>query len=130
MLNNKSNASCLLATNLLGRLLRTRRFPRGGRADVADNHWAAAAIAAAHRAGIVVELADGTFGPDARLTRAQAVAIMNRLLGREPLIGNVTPSWPDVDANHWAFGEIEEASQDHHYLYDADGNETLAVSEE
>ncbi len=92
--------------------------------DVADSHWAAAAIAAANHAGVIVGFTDGTFGPDALLTRAQAVAIINRLLGRRPLIDAASPSWPDVSASHWAYGEIEEASRDHYYLYDAGGNET------
>jgi len=92
--------------------------------DVGDRHWAAAAITAAARAGVIVGYPDGTFGPDAPLTRAQAVAIMNRLLGRGPLVGTGGPSLPDVGANHWAFGEIEEASHSHPFMYDADGSET------
>ena len=93
-------------------------------ADVDGGHWAAAAIDAASRAGILVGFEDGTFRPDERLTRAQAVAVMNRLLGRRPHSGIDAPTWPDVRPNHWAFAEIEEASRPHRFLYDDDGRET------
>jgi len=93
-------------------------------ADVDGGHWAAAAIDAASRAGILVGFEDGTFRPGERLTRAQAVAVMNRLLGRRPHSGIDAPTWPDVRPNHWAFAEIEEASRPHRFLYDDDGRET------
>lgn len=98
--------------------------------DVADNHWAAAAIAVANQAGVIVGFTDGSFRPDELLTRAQAVAIMNRLLGRNSLVETISPSWPDVSANHWAYREIEEASHDHYYRYETEENETWTDPEE
>lgn len=92
--------------------------------DVSGSHWAAAAIAAVSEAGIMIGFEDGTFGLDKYVTRAQAVTIMNRLLGRGPLTGVPAPSWPDA-ASHWAFEHIEEASQDHDFTYLPDGRELL-----
>ncbi|MHA7965056.1 S-layer homology domain-containing protein [Paenibacillus sp. CAU 1782] len=92
--------------------------------DVSDSHWAAAAIAAVSEAGIMIGFEDGTFGLNKYVTRAQAVTIMNRLLGRGPLTGVPTPTWPD-GGSHWASEHIEEASQDHHYTYLPDGRELL-----
>jgi hypothetical protein len=94
--------------------------------DVAQSHWAATAIAAAHNAGIITGFTDETFGPDAVLTRAQAVAIMNRLLGRVPIAGTSSSSFPDVSISHWAYREIEEAAHGHYFMYDDDGHETQA----
>ncbi|RXZ83792.1 hypothetical protein EBB07_05270 [Paenibacillaceae bacterium] len=93
--------------------------------DVSDKHWAAAAIAAVSEAGVMIGFEDGTFGLEKYVTRAQAVTIMNRLLGRGPLTGVPTPTWPDVLPAHWASEHIEEASQDHYYTYLPDGRERL-----
>jgi hypothetical protein len=94
--------------------------------DVTDDHWAAAAIFAVQREGIFKGFEDGTFRPEERLTRAQAVVIMNRLLGREPIRTAVSPSWSDIGASHWAFGDIEEATRGHRFIFDDDGNEVRA----
>lgn len=92
--------------------------------DVSEGHWAAAAIAAVSEAGIMIGFEDGTFGLNKYVTRAQAVTIMNRLLGRGPLTGVPTPTWPD-GGSHWASEHIEEASQDHYYTYLPNGSELL-----
>ncbi|MCU6710376.1 S-layer homology domain-containing protein [Paenibacillus sp. J5C_2022] len=77
-------------------------------------HWAAAAILKAQAAGIIAGYDDGTFRPDQSLTRAQAVMMINRLVGRGPLYG-MEPKWKDVPISHWAFHYIQEASIDHSY---------------
>ncbi|CAM4297987.1 hypothetical protein FHS16_000598 [Paenibacillus endophyticus] len=94
-------------------------------ADVSDQHWAASAITAVNKAGVMIGFEDGSFGLKEYVTRAQAVTIMNRLLGRGPLTGVPTPTWPDAPSAHWAFEHIEEASQDHYYTYLPDGKELL-----
>jgi len=73
-------------------------------------HWAAAPIAAAEREGVMAGFGDGTFRPDQAVTRAEAAAIFNRLLGRMPGSPALAPRWPDVPATHRAFEDIMEAT--------------------
>ncbi|MFB9276512.1 X2-like carbohydrate binding domain-containing protein [Cohnella cellulosilytica] len=78
----------------------------------ADSHWAQAAILKAQAAGWMKGFADGTFRPDRTLTRAEAVVILNRLIGRKPLEGRIESSWKDVPDTHWALPDIEAAARD------------------
>jgi hypothetical protein len=48
--------------------------------DVPSNFWAAGAIAAVSNAGLVGGFPDGTFRPDDRITRAQALVILTKAL--------------------------------------------------
>lgn len=93
--------------------------------DVGVNHWAAGYIEAARQAGIVKGYEDGTYMPNGNLTRAEAVALINRLFKRGPLYGVTTPSFSDVKPAHWAFCEIEEAAQDHFFTVNAEGREYI-----
>lgn len=77
-----------------------------------SGHWAKKAIESAKAAGIINGYEDGTFRPEAKLTRAEAVTMFSKLLGRGPLNG-ATPKWTDVPSSHWAFGYIQEASIEH-----------------
>ncbi|MFH5777265.1 S-layer homology domain-containing protein [Heyndrickxia oleronia] len=86
-------------------------------------HWAQWIIEANRTAGIINGFEDGSFAPNAPLTRAQAVVMMNRMFERGPLNGVTAPSFPDVKATHWAFKDIEEAANSHSYLVDKEGNE-------
>ncbi|MFB9328672.1 S-layer homology domain-containing protein [Paenibacillus aurantiacus] len=95
--------------------------------DVQESHWASQAIAAIEQSGIMIGYADGSFRPDAELTRAEAVKVLNRLFQRGPLQGVRSSSFPDVDSSHWAFEEIEEASQAHKWTRDIAGNETVVT---
>ncbi|MCU6797473.1 S-layer homology domain-containing protein [Paenibacillus sp. WQ 127069] len=75
-------------------------------------HWAAAAIGKAKAAGVVNGYGDGTFRPEQTLTRAEAVMMLNKLSGRDPLSVS-DAKWSDVPSQHWAFKNIQEASVDH-----------------
>lgn len=88
--------------------------------------WARDAINSVSQAGILKGHADGAFHPNSNTTRAEAITIMNRLLNRGPLTGVNTPAWSDVSPNYWAYGDIEEASTDHHYVIQ-DKTERLSV---
>jgi hypothetical protein len=79
--------------------------------DIAG-HWAEVSIQQAKAAGYMNGYADGTFRPDQTLTRAEAVMILNRLLGREP-ITTVAGKWSDVSERYWAYGAIQAATVDH-----------------
>jgi len=98
----------------------------GGSFADAAGHWASDAIAAVQHAGVIAGYEDGTFRPDRALTRAEAVKIMNRILGRGPLFGVDRPTWSDVPASHWAFADVEEASRAHDFVEREGGGETMA----
>ncbi|WP_339787771.1 S-layer homology domain-containing protein [Paenibacillus sp. FSL R7-0313] len=79
--------------------------------DVSADQWAAEAIAYVQSAGLMVGYNDGAFKPDSKLTRAEAVKVLNVLFNRTPLTGEVTPTFSDVPATHWAYADIEAAAQ-------------------
>jgi len=77
-------------------------------------HWAEAYIATLVQKGVINGYEDGTFRPDASITRAEAVKILNAVLGRTPdkTISDVKTTFNDIDG-HWAKAEIIEASEEH-----------------
>jgi|GEM_PF-2732810 len=89
-------------------------------------HWAEANIAQVQGAGLISGYEDGAFRPDESLTRAQAVTIMNRLLDRGPAAAFVKLPWKDVSSDYWAAEAIAEASINHAYRIDAEGQEEWA----
>ncbi|WP_128101972.1 S-layer homology domain-containing protein [Paenibacillus sp. DCT19] len=72
-------------------------------------HWAKAAIAKVQVSGMMNGYASGKFRPNSPLTRAEAVVILNKLLGREPIEGS-TMKWNDVAEGFWAYDDIHAAS--------------------
>ncbi|NEW08340.1 cell surface glycoprotein [Paenibacillus sp. SYP-B3998] len=93
-----------------------------GFTDIAG-HWAQAYIVKAQGAGIINGYQDGSFQPEKTLTRAEAVTMINKALGRGPLSGFVQSPWKDVAETHWALRDIEEASVDHAFENKTDGGE-------
>lgn len=96
-----------------------------GFTDIAE-HWAQGSINAAYAAGLLEGFGDGSFKPNAPASRAEAVAMMNRMFERGPLYGVDRPSFPDVPASHWAFRHIEEAATTHSYITDEEQREVIA----
>ena len=91
----------------------TATFP-----DVPATHWAAQAIGAAAAQGWIGGYPDGTFRPENGLTRAEACAVLNRMLGRtgDSAQANKLMTlglFADVPANHWAATTIAEAAVQH-----------------
>ncbi|MDW7673284.1 MAG: S-layer homology domain-containing protein [Bacillota bacterium] len=60
--------------------------------DVPASHWASDAIAYAAANGIVVGMGDGTFAPDNKVTYAQVVTMLVRVLGYGPEADKL--AWP------------------------------------
>jgi|GEM_PF-3986742 len=75
-----------------------------------SNHWGAVAIAAVEREGLLSGYPDGTFQPDKLITRAEAVHVMNKLLGIDATAYAGQPVWSDVPTSHWAYRDIMIAS--------------------
>jgi len=90
------------------------------------NHWAVAEINAAARMGWVTGMPSGNFEPDRPITRAEAAALVNRILGRLPRTANdLLPgmvTWPDnADTNTWFYMYIQEASNSNEFVMQLDG---------
>ena len=85
--------------------------------DVSTNHWAYRYIATAAFNGWIVGYPDGTFKPDQPITRAEAVTVLNRLLGRginsKSEIGDYKNFVDNTNPNMWYYYEIIEAANDH-----------------
>ncbi|MDI4646440.1 X2-like carbohydrate binding domain-containing protein [Cohnella hashimotonis] len=77
-----------------------------------DGNWAEASIKQAQGAGWIGGYADGKFRPGQALTRAEAVVLLNRVLGREPAQAGGVSKWTDVPAGHWALADLLEAAAD------------------
>ena len=61
---------------------------------------------------------DGTFRPDQPITRAEAMTIINRMLGRGVSKGYVCKGavrYTDNDPGSWYYFEVLEATNDHEY---------------
>lgn len=90
-----------------------------------NGHWASVNIAQVGHAGYMGGYPDGSFKPNQELTRAEAVAIFNRVMKRGPLLGVETATWKDVPTTNWAFKDIEEASKTHSFIIVEQGKEQL-----
>ncbi|WP_433948855.1 S-layer homology domain-containing protein [Paenibacillus taichungensis] len=89
----------------------TQATDGAGFTDVSADLWASDAIAYVLSAGLMTGYNDGTFKPDSKLTRAEAVKVLNVLFKRTPATGVTTPTFTDVPATHWAYADIEAAAQ-------------------
>ncbi len=95
--------------------------PLTGEAGFSDvgQSWATPAITSAVAHGWIRGYKDGTFRPDAPITRAEAVTILNAMLGRTPDSRMVTlyfaVEFSDVSRSYWAYPQICEAATSHEY---------------
>ena len=87
--------------------------------DVSDGYWAAEYIKDAAIHGWIRGYGDGSFRAEASITRAEAVTIINRLLGRvadEDYIdakARRLNTFTDMDPKHWAYYAVMEAANAH-----------------
>lgn len=92
--------------------------PDGGFADV-KTHWARESIERAAALGWINGYEDGTFRPDSRITRAEAMTMINRVLNREPEDeGDLLPDmrvWSDNQPGTWYYFAVQEATNSHEY---------------
>ena len=83
--------------------------------------WYYDAVATAYANGWVSGLTDGTFHPNQTITRAEAVSILKRVLGRSCDLTFVQANaqtalhFTDVPANAWYYADVIEASVGHTY---------------
>ncbi|WP_282154521.1 S-layer homology domain-containing protein [Cytobacillus gottheilii] len=91
--------------------------------DVSAKHWAIEAISFMKNANVMEGYTDNSFRPEEKLTRAQAVKVLNRIFKRGPLNGVPQASFKDVSKQHGSFKEIEEAALTHSYTINENGEE-------
>ena len=86
-------------------------------------------VATAAEKGWINGFGDGTFRPEAGLTRAQAAAIFNRMLGRSADPAYLSDParlrrFFDVKRTSWYYETVMEATMTHDGVVGEDGNET------
>ena len=89
--------------------------------DVSADHWAYDAIAIAAKMGWIEGYPDGTFRPDATITRAEMMTLVNRALERVPsdedhlLSKRAMLTFPDCTTRDWFYIAVQEATNSHSY---------------
>lgn len=92
-----------------------------------NGHWASSYIARAYELGWITGYGS-TYAPDRYLSRAESVAILNRVLNRAPqytsdLLKNMT-TFSDVGTNAWYYLDVQEAANSHTYTRRTNGYES------
>ncbi|WP_416234436.1 S-layer homology domain-containing protein [Paenibacillus sp. JNUCC31] len=72
--------------------------------------WAAGYISALADKGVITGYADGSFKPNATISRAEMVTIIARVLDLNTLANGAPASFNDVDSSNWAAAAIAQAS--------------------
>jgi len=82
-----------------------------------EGHWAAKYIAVAEDNQWITGDGDGKFRPDDAITRAEAMAIVNRMLNRHVDADHILPvqDWIDNPSSAWYYYEVLEATMSHDY---------------
>ena len=84
-----------------------------------SGHWAESEIQRAAQLGWIQGDPDGRFRPNAPITRAEAMTIINRVLNRLPeekedLLAGMK-EWPDALPGAWYYLAVQEATNSHAY---------------
>ena len=95
--------------------------------DIAS-HWAKNEISAAANNGWINGYTDGTFRPNNKITRAEAMTLVNRVLKRLPEtaedLHNDMIKWSDnSDTSAWYYLAVQEATNSHYYDLKANKHE-------
>ncbi|MCQ2419767.1 MAG: S-layer homology domain-containing protein [Clostridia bacterium] len=95
--------------------------------DVVKDAWYSAYVQAAYELKLIEGYPDGSFHPNAYITRAEACTVINRTIGRRPhadhlLSEKVMVNWPDNLRGAWYYEAMQEATNSHDYIWiTADG---------
>ena len=97
----------------------TKPVENSGSFSDISGHWAENEIERAAAFGWISGYPDGTFHPDARITRAEAMTMINRVLCRMPQSeGDLLDSmvtWPDNKPSDWHYLAVQEATNSHDF---------------
>ncbi len=89
--------------------------------DIAG-HWAEGEITVAANHGWVSGYGDGTFRPENKITRAETMSLVNRVLKRIPetpedLLSNMIIWTDNADTSVWYYLPVQEATNSHYYEF-------------
>ena len=98
-------------------LTKTNRY-----SDVAATSWYNTAVSTLSSMGIITGYPDGTFGPQRDITRAETMALVNRVLNRQPeteddLLPNMTVWTDNANPKAWYYLAVQEATNSHYYEF-------------
>lgn len=94
----------IIIAKILELKLETREFK-----DMDKNHWAIGYIGALVNNNIITGYKDNTFKPEQKITRAEAIAMINRAF-KITNTQKTKKEFEDVKQNHWAYKDIVAAS--------------------
>ena len=105
----------------------TKPVENSGSFSDISGHWAENEIERAAAFGWISGYPDGTFRPDARITRAEAMTMINRVLCRmlqseDDLLNDMTV-WPDNRPTDWHYLAVQEATNSHDFDRKGEVNE-------
>ena len=96
--------------------------------DVDSSYWGFKNIMALNKAGYINGYEDGTFRPEANVTRAEVMTVINKIIGRSADASYVKSldnnKFSDLDKNAWYYVDVMEATTDHNYTLNKSGVET------
>ena len=98
-----------------------------------EGHWAAEAIRKAVEAGWINGVGGNRFAPDQTITRAEVMAMINRMLDRIPDADHMLPDmkkWTDNPEDAWYYADVQEATNEHDYERDEMSVETWTLIKE
>ena len=106
------------------------QYEPGTFTDVEGDEWYADFIQAGADLGLIDGYEDGSCRPGENITRAEAAAIVNRVLNRRPhedhlLDEDVMNAWPDNPEEAWYYAHIQEATNTHDYDWVLENGETV-----
>lgn len=97
----------------------TKPVENSGSFSDISGHWAENEIKRAAAFGWISGYPDGTFHPDTRITRAEAMTMINRVLCRMPQsesdLLNSMVTWPDNKPSDWHYLAVQEATNSHDF---------------
>lgn len=91
-------------------------------------HWAERYISHSAELGWIRGYTDNTFRPDQSITRAEAMALINRVLNRNPeskddLLRSMNIFNDNLDTAKWYYLDVQEAANSHDFIRKANGYE-------
>jgi len=102
----RAEVTVMFARLLVEKMDVDRRYPSRF-TDVDSARWYADAIGYMEQYGIITGYTDGTFKPDAQITRAEFAAIASRF---DKLVAGESAMFSDVPADYWATDYISSAA--------------------